>query len=131
MYVLEIFTFCVAFAMLDIAVASPQNRGGNIGQNPNANTGTGTTGNTGTTGTTGNTGSTAGSAITLDAANIQEASSSNGNPNTAVGQKASLTDPANFINFCSGKTVTNGLQNTAGSCNGIGKQFVTCSIAAC
>lgn len=105
----------MAFAMLDIAAAVPQNRNGNTGQNQNGNTGTGTTGNTG---------STAGSVTTLDAANIQEASSSNGNPNTAIGQAASLTDPANFINFCSGKTVTNGLQNTAGSCNGIGKQSV-------
>merc|ERR1712225_111841 len=31
----------------------------------------------------------------------------------------SATDNANFINFCSGQTITNGLQITAGSCNGI------------
>ncbi len=31
----------------------------------------------------------------------------------------SASDPANFINFCSGKTLTNGLQVTGGSCNGI------------
>jgi hypothetical protein len=35
------------------------------------------------------------------------------------GQAESLTDKANFINFCQGKTVTNGEQNTAGSCNPI------------
>tara|TARA_R110002060_G_scaffold54718_1_gene65341 strand:- start:131 stop:823 length:693 start_codon:yes stop_codon:yes gene_type:complete len=29
------------------------------------------------------------------------------------------SDNANFINFCSGQTITNGLQITAGSCNGI------------
>lgn len=30
-----------------------------------------------------------------------------------------LSDPANFINFCSGKTLTNGLQIKTGSCNGV------------
>ncbi|KAH7413370.1 hypothetical protein BKA64DRAFT_719281 [Cadophora sp. MPI-SDFR-AT-0126] len=35
------------------------------------------------------------------------------------GQAPSATDNANFINFCSGQTITNGLQLTAGSCNGI------------
>jgi hypothetical protein len=29
------------------------------------------------------------------------------------------SDDANFINFCSGETVTNGEQNRDGSCNGI------------
>lgn len=38
-----------------------------------------------------------------------------------AGQALSLTDKANFINFCSGKTLTNGLQITTGSCNGIGE----------
>ncbi len=31
------------------------------------------------------------------------------------------SDQANFINFCSGETLTNGIQNKAGSCNGIGR----------
>ena len=30
-----------------------------------------------------------------------------------------LSDAANFINFCEGKTLTNGLQQKQGSCNGI------------
>ncbi|KAI0689386.1 hypothetical protein BC835DRAFT_256585 [Cytidiella melzeri] len=34
-----------------------------------------------------------------------------------TGQVASLTSTNNFINFCSGKTLTNGLQVVAGSCN--------------
>lgn len=38
-----------------------------------------------------------------------------------AGQALSLTSKNNFINFCDGKTVTNGLQITDGSCNGIGK----------
>ena len=29
------------------------------------------------------------------------------------------SDPANFINFCAGKTLTNGIQQKGGSCNGI------------
>ncbi len=29
-------------------------------------------------------------------------------------------DSANFINFCSGKTITNGTQAKGGSCNGVG-----------
>jgi hypothetical protein len=32
------------------------------------------------------------------------------------------SDQANFINFCQGKTLTNGLQVKEGSCNGIGKR---------
>jgi predicted outer membrane protein len=35
-------------------------------------------------------------------------------------QAASSTSENNFINFCKGKTLTNGLQITEGSCNGIG-----------
>lgn len=38
-----------------------------------------------------------------------------------AGQALSVTDQGNFINFCAGKTLTNGLQVTTGSCNGIGK----------
>ncbi|PSS18476.1 hypothetical protein M430DRAFT_42150 [Amorphotheca resinae ATCC 22711] len=36
-----------------------------------------------------------------------------------VGQAKSLTSKNNFINYCAGKTLTNGLQITTGSCNGI------------
>lgn len=36
-----------------------------------------------------------------------------------AGQALSTTSKSNFINFCSGKTLTNGLQITDGSCNGI------------
>ncbi|CAI4218232.1 unnamed protein product [Parascedosporium putredinis] len=35
------------------------------------------------------------------------------------GQSPSATDDNNFINFCSGQTLTNGLQVQQGSCNGI------------
>jgi len=36
-----------------------------------------------------------------------------------VGQALSATSTNNFMNFCSGQTLTNGLQITTGSCNGI------------
>jgi hypothetical protein len=36
-----------------------------------------------------------------------------------VGQAKSATSQNNFINVCAGKTLTNGLQITTGSCNGI------------
>lgn len=80
--------------------------GGNGGNNP-PNTGGG--GNSG-----GN------QALVLDPKNVQDASSKTGqeagdNP----AQADSLTDSANFINFCTGKTLTNGQQVKSGSCNGI------------
>jgi hypothetical protein len=59
-------------------------------------------------------------ALTLDPANVQDASQSTGQDGGAeAGQADSATDDANFINFCSGKTITNGAQVTGGSCNGI------------
>ncbi|KAL0637827.1 Pathogenicity cluster 5 protein d [Maublancomyces gigas] len=62
----------------------------------------------------------ANAALVLLAANVQAASNTNGQAaGAAAGQAASATDPANFINFCKGKTITNGLQVKGGSCNGI------------
>ncbi|RDW77628.1 hypothetical protein BP6252_05681 [Coleophoma cylindrospora] len=55
----------------------------------------------------------------LNANALQTGSASDGNQKPAAGQSASATDKANFINFCSGQTVTNGLQVQGGSCNGI------------
>jgi hypothetical protein len=60
---------------------------------------------------------------TLDPAVIQSGSFVDGS--TSIGaneanQSPSLTSQYNFINFCKGKTLTNGLQITTGSCNGIG-----------
>ncbi|RKF80644.1 putative ribosomal protein s17 [Golovinomyces cichoracearum] len=56
----------------------------------------------------------------LDAAAIQKASASTGNDGKAAdGQVDSKTSDENFINFCSGKTLTDGKQIEGGSCNGI------------
>jgi hypothetical protein len=43
----------------------------------------------------------------------------NGQNPPVTGQSAAATSTNNFINFCSGKTITNGLQITTGSCNPI------------
>lgn len=59
---------------------------------------------------------------TLLSTSIQEGSEVDGSEqigNAEVGQAKSLTSTNNFINFCSGKTLTNGLQIITGSCNGI------------
>ena len=101
--------FLVFFTILNVAFAIPQ-RNGNNGNNGNNNN---------------NGGNAAAGGTTLDAANIQEASTSNGNPDQGEGQSASETDDANFINFCSGKQITNGAQVTGGSCNGIGEHLVS------
>jgi hypothetical protein len=66
---------------------------------------------------------------------VQTGSADDGNATPTDGQSASAmsvfssplsnmtnssSDVANFINFCSGQTLTNGLQVKTGSCNGIG-----------
>jgi len=118
MHFTKTFTLAVAFAVLDTVVAVPQNR--NNGNNNNGNNNGNNDANT-NSGNTGNSGNNNAASLNLLAANVQSGSASNGNPDATKGQSASLTDKANFINFCSGKTVTNGIQKTDGSCNGIGK----------
>jgi hypothetical protein len=64
-----------------------------------------------------------GSGLELNAAAVQSGSFSDGTNSigSEAGQAKSQTSQDNFINFCSGKTLTNGLQIVGGSCNGIGK----------
>ena len=61
-------------------------------------------------------------ALTLDPEGVQRGSFQDGSG--ALGfdpvQASSTTSENNFINFCKGQTLTNGLQHTDGSCNGIG-----------
>jgi len=59
--------------------------------------------------------------LTLDQAAVQTASAATGAgaEGSTAEQANSQTDNANFINICSGKTLTNGLQQVGGSCNGI------------
>ncbi|KAL3436549.1 hypothetical protein BDV09DRAFT_193949 [Aspergillus tetrazonus] len=56
----------------------------------------------------------------LESDNIQTASQHDGLPgNNSFGYVASATDPANFINYCSKRVLTNGKSSKQGSCNGI------------
>ncbi|KAI5789882.1 hypothetical protein FPQ18DRAFT_261065, partial [Pyronema domesticum] len=58
--------------------------------------------------------------LQLDPKNVQAASAATGQAGGGDPDQAnSATDNANFINFCSGKTITNGAQVKGGSCNGI------------
>lgn len=63
-----------------------------------------------------------GDATTLNEDAIQTGSFFDGSDGLGAedGQALSETSQNNFINFCSGQTLTNGLQITDGSCNGIG-----------
>lgn len=75
-------------------------------------------GNNGATGGNNNAGGNAGNlqtSLTLDKSVIAPAFASG--KGKAAGEADSLQSTNNFINFCSGKTVTNGAQVTAGSCN--------------
>ena len=88
-------------------------------------TGTGATGATGATGNGAsggnNNAATCDPTLQLLTENVSTALDEDGSANgtLADGQAASLTDAANFINFCTGKTLTKGTQNKAGSCNGV------------
>ncbi|KAL4980429.1 hypothetical protein BDW66DRAFT_147372 [Aspergillus desertorum] len=56
----------------------------------------------------------------LESDNIQTASQHDGLPsNNSFGYAPSATDPANFINYCSKRVLTNGMPSEKGSCNGI------------
>ncbi|KAK2075315.1 hypothetical protein P8C59_009449 [Phyllachora maydis] len=57
----------------------------------------------------------------LNANAVQTGSASTGQANgvTTDGQVHSATDKSNFINFCAGHILTNGIQHKGGSCNGV------------
>ncbi|ORY67312.1 uncharacterized protein BCR38DRAFT_482936 [Pseudomassariella vexata] len=92
------------------------NNGGNNNNNNGGNNNNNNGGNGGNNG--GNNGGDA-SETCLSATALQTGSQNDGLANAADGQAASATDNANFINFCDGQTLTNGLQQSQGSCNGI------------
>lgn len=57
--------------------------------------------------------------LTLLANLVAPGLANDGQSPPVAGQVASLTTTNNFINFCAGKTITNGQQVTGGSCNPI------------
>ena len=114
-------TLCLFLALLNIVTAIPQFNGGN-NDDDDGNDGDNNNDDNNNNQNQGNN-NNGGGGTTLDPENIQDASASDGDPDGGEGQAASLTDNANFINFCSGETKTNGLQVQGGSCNGIGKLY--------
>lgn len=67
----------------------------------------------------GNGGNNAAGANCLNPDVISKNANNDGLQNAEAGQAASATDANNFINFCAGKTITDGLQVKGGSCNPI------------
>jgi len=59
--------------------------------------------------------------LTLSSSNVNIGSQFDGTTEIGAetGEAVSATSTNNFINFCEGQTLTNGLQITTGSCNGI------------
>lgn len=94
----------LAAAMFGVSQA--QNKGGNNNNN-NANAGTATTGN--------------GAQVVVDPTVIQSGSFFDGSDGLGaeVGQALSAISQTNFVDFCKGQTLTNGLQIVGGSCNSI------------
>ena len=106
-------TFLSAAALFTLALAQNGNGGG-------GNNG-GNQGNNG--GNQGGGGGNDADSTTLSDNAIQTGSFSDGSEGLGAedGQALSQTSQNNFINECAGKTLTNGLQITDGSCNGIRK----------
>lgn len=109
--------FFSAAALFTLALAQ-QRQGGNNGGNNGGNQGN----NGQNQGNNGGNNNDADS-TTLSENAIQTGSFSDGSEGLGAedGQAASATSQNNFINECAGKTLTNGLQITEGSCNGIRK----------
>lgn len=110
-------TLFSAAALFTLAFAQNRQGGGGGGQGGNNG------GNNNNAGNQGGGGGNAADSTTLSDNAIQTGSFSDGSQGLGAedGQAASATSKNNFINECSGKTLTNGLQITDGSCNGIRK----------
>ncbi|OHE95871.1 hypothetical protein CORC01_08868 [Colletotrichum orchidophilum] len=91
---------------LSAALAKRQQRAGNRA-----------TAKTGGNASNGNANNGQNGALCLQANAVQKGSQQPGKPSAQ--QANSKTDNANFINVCSGSTLTDGEQKTGGSCNGI------------
>ncbi|TRM62948.1 hypothetical protein BD626DRAFT_548326 [Schizophyllum amplum] len=100
-------------------------KSGNNGNNNNGNTGNNNGGNANGGNNNGGNNNAADSSLTLDPSVVSDGfgavltrpTAQDGQNPPADGQAASLTSKNNFINFCVGQTLTNGLQLEQGSCN--------------
>ncbi|KAJ4303575.1 hypothetical protein N0V90_002474 [Kalmusia sp. IMI 367209] len=115
------FSTVLASPTLNLARGKGNGQNGQNGQNAqngqnqgnnNANNGQNNAGNN-----AGN--NAANGANCLDPTVISTNANNDGLADAEAGQAASATDANNFINFCKGKTITNGLQVKGGSCNPI------------
>ncbi|OBT50534.1 hypothetical protein VE04_09546 [Pseudogymnoascus sp. 24MN13] len=109
-----LYKFALAVALAASSAVAQNNNQNKGGQNNNNNNG----GNAANTGNN-NANNNAADGLTLLANAVQKGSAQDGSANIAAGQALSLTSDNNFINFCSGKTLTDGLQVQGGSCNGV------------
>ncbi|CAK7207340.1 hypothetical protein SEUCBS139899_010150 [Sporothrix eucalyptigena] len=100
------------------AAANANTATANAAANNNANA---NNNNAATNNAASNTNNNAADSTTLSANAIQSGSFFDGQSGLGAeaGEAASTTSQNNFINFCAGQTLTNGLQITTGSCNGI------------
>lgn len=112
-----LYKFAIVVA-LSASAAVAQRGGQNNNQNQNGGNNNNNNNNAAATATAAGNGGADG--LTLQANAVQTGSAQDGSATLADGQALSLTSTNNFINFCSGKTLTNGLQVQGGSCNGIG-----------
>lgn len=110
-----LYKFAVVVALAASSAVAQNNNQNKGGQNNNQNGGNAAA-NTGNNAANNN----AADGLTLLANAVQKGSAQDGSANIAAGQAKSITSTNNFINFCSGKTLTDGLQVQGGSCNGVG-----------
>lgn len=108
-----LYKFALAVALAASSAVAQNNNQNKGGQNNNNNNAAAKTGNN-------NANNNAADGLTLLANAVQSGSAQDGSATIAAGQAKSITSDNNFINFCSGKTLTNGLQVQGGSCNGVG-----------
>ena len=107
--------YAAAFSGVTLGQANNRNGGNNNAGNNNAGNNNGGNNNAGG----------ADASLTLEADLVNTGSQVDGGAGgvAAPGQALSKTSNNNFINNCAGKTLTNGLQVEAGSCNGIRKSI--------
>jgi len=98
--------YALAFTVGALANPSPANNNANSASSSSANANAAAGGSSGT----------ALSADAIQTGSFVDGSEASG---SEAGQAASQISQNNFINNCAGKTLTNGLQITTGSCNGI------------
>lgn len=118
-----LYKFAIVLALsasAAVAQNNNQNKGGQNNQNKQNGGNAAAANNGGNNNNNNNAAAGGADGLTLLANAVQKGSAQDGSANITAGQAVSITSDNNFINFCSGKTLTNGLQVQGGSCNGVG-----------